>query len=284
MRPRWSRLGSPCSRSRWSRLGSPRLRRPTARTWRWPPRPRAQRPTPRIAFPPGGAARRAGDVIGKVLGRQRGALRRARAAHHRLLARWRPGSAASRRAAPSPCRSRPRRAASATGARRGDAARFSDRIHPGRTAQDGQPAAGDRRADRARAGRRSHRRARARRRPRRFRPALRLAGARPHRRPLRQPAGLRAGEGSRRFRGMDIAAPTGTAILAPAAGIVTFAKPGLYLTGGTVLLDHGHGVSSNFLHPSRIDVKARRPRRLRARPSARSARPVARPAHTCTGA
>ncbi|MCD9046595.1 MULTISPECIES: M23 family metallopeptidase [unclassified Luteimonas] len=54
--------------------------------------------------------------------------------------------------------------------------------------------------------------------------------------------------------GMDIAAPTGTPIRAPAAGIVTFAAPDLYLTGGTVLLDHGHGVSSNFLHMSRIDV------------------------------
>ncbi len=56
--------------------------------------------------------------------------------------------------------------------------------------------------------------------------------------------------------GMDIAAPTGTAIKAPAAGIVTFAGPDLYLTGGTVLLDHGHGISSNFLHLSRLDVKA----------------------------
>jgi len=55
--------------------------------------------------------------------------------------------------------------------------------------------------------------------------------------------------------GMDIAAPDGTPIMAPAAGVVTFADPGLYLTGGTVLLDHGHGVSSNFLHLSRIDVK-----------------------------
>ena len=54
--------------------------------------------------------------------------------------------------------------------------------------------------------------------------------------------------------GMDIAAPTGTPVKAPAAGIVTFADPGLYLTGGTVLIDHGHGVSSNFLHLSRIDV------------------------------
>ncbi|KQY52155.1 M23 family metallopeptidase [Lysobacter sp. Root494] len=55
--------------------------------------------------------------------------------------------------------------------------------------------------------------------------------------------------------GMDIAAPQGTPVLAPAAGVVTFANADLYLTGGTVLLDHGHGVSSNFLHLSRIDVK-----------------------------
>lgn len=55
--------------------------------------------------------------------------------------------------------------------------------------------------------------------------------------------------------GMDIAAPTGTPVKAPAAGVVTFADADLYLTGGTVLLDHGHGVSSNFLHLSRIDVE-----------------------------
>ena len=55
--------------------------------------------------------------------------------------------------------------------------------------------------------------------------------------------------------GMDIAAPAGTPVKAPAAGIVTFAAPALYLTGGTLLIDHGHGVSSNFLHLSRIDVK-----------------------------
>jgi len=55
--------------------------------------------------------------------------------------------------------------------------------------------------------------------------------------------------------GMDIAAANRTPVKAPADGVVTFAEPGLYLTGGTVVLDHGHGISSNFLHLSRIDAK-----------------------------
>jgi murein DD-endopeptidase MepM/ murein hydrolase activator NlpD len=55
--------------------------------------------------------------------------------------------------------------------------------------------------------------------------------------------------------GLDVAAKQGTPIKAPAAGIITFAKPDLYLTGGTLLIDHGMGVSSNFLHLSRLDVK-----------------------------
>lgn len=54
--------------------------------------------------------------------------------------------------------------------------------------------------------------------------------------------------------GMDIAVAQGTPVHAPAAGVITFADAGLYLTGGTVVLDHGHGVSSSFLHLSRIDV------------------------------
>lgn len=55
--------------------------------------------------------------------------------------------------------------------------------------------------------------------------------------------------------GMDIAAAQGTPVKAPAAGLVTFANTNLYLTGGTLLIDHGQGVSSNFLHLSRIDVR-----------------------------
>ena len=53
--------------------------------------------------------------------------------------------------------------------------------------------------------------------------------------------------------GMDIAAATGTPVKAPAAGRVVFADD-LYLTGGTVLIDHGHGIGSNFLHLSKMNV------------------------------
>ena len=55
--------------------------------------------------------------------------------------------------------------------------------------------------------------------------------------------------------GLHMAVPQGTPIHAPAAGIVTFAEPDLVLTGGTVLIDHGFGLSSSFLHMSRLDVK-----------------------------
>ncbi|QYR53963.1 M23 family metallopeptidase [Lysobacter soyae] len=55
--------------------------------------------------------------------------------------------------------------------------------------------------------------------------------------------------------GADIAAPAGTPIKAPADGVISFANKDLYLTGGTVVLDHGFGVSTNYLHMSRIDVK-----------------------------
>lgn len=54
--------------------------------------------------------------------------------------------------------------------------------------------------------------------------------------------------------GVDIAAPTGTPVRAPAGGVVRLAEPDFYLTGGTLLIDHGHGLMSAFLHLSAIDV------------------------------
>lgn len=54
--------------------------------------------------------------------------------------------------------------------------------------------------------------------------------------------------------GVDIAAPTGTPIHADSAGIVTLAEHDLYFTGGTVIVDHGYGLSTIYQHMSRLDV------------------------------
>lgn len=64
------------------------------------------------------------------------------------------------------------------------------------------------------------------------------------------------GEPRRPHYGIDIAAPTGTPVVAPAAGRVTLAATDHYYTGGTIILDHGHGVSSAFLHMDTVTVKA----------------------------
>ena len=58
--------------------------------------------------------------------------------------------------------------------------------------------------------------------------------------------------------GVDVAAPTGTPVVAPAPGIISFAHPDLYYSGGTIILDHGQGLSSTFLHLSEVLVEARR--------------------------
>ncbi len=54
--------------------------------------------------------------------------------------------------------------------------------------------------------------------------------------------------------GLDIAVPTGTPVHAPAAGLVTLARD-LYLSGNTVIIDHGAGISSVLLHMSRLEVE-----------------------------
>jgi murein DD-endopeptidase MepM/ murein hydrolase activator NlpD len=55
--------------------------------------------------------------------------------------------------------------------------------------------------------------------------------------------------------GVDVAAPQGTPVYAPAAGVVTLAEPDLYFSGGTVILDHGYRLSSTFLHMSEVSVQ-----------------------------
>ena len=54
--------------------------------------------------------------------------------------------------------------------------------------------------------------------------------------------------------GVDVAVPTGTPVLAPAAGQVTLAEADLFYSGGTIIVDHGYGLSSSFLHLSAVEV------------------------------
>jgi len=55
--------------------------------------------------------------------------------------------------------------------------------------------------------------------------------------------------------GVDIAAPAGTPAYAPADGLVVLAEDDLYYTGGTVILDHGYGLTSAFLHMQDVTVE-----------------------------
>jgi len=63
------------------------------------------------------------------------------------------------------------------------------------------------------------------------------------------------GEPRRPHYGVDIAAPRGTLVRAPAGGIVTLSHAGMFFSGKTLILDHGLGLSSSFLHLDKILVK-----------------------------
>jgi hypothetical protein len=54
--------------------------------------------------------------------------------------------------------------------------------------------------------------------------------------------------------GVDIAAPAGTPVVAAAGGTVRLAET-LFLTGNTILIDHGYGLETSYAHLSRLDVK-----------------------------
>jgi murein DD-endopeptidase MepM/ murein hydrolase activator NlpD len=63
------------------------------------------------------------------------------------------------------------------------------------------------------------------------------------------------GQPRRPHYGIDIARPTGTPVMAPASGIISLAHTDMFFSGGTIMLDHGHGLSSSFLHLSKLHVK-----------------------------
>ena len=55
--------------------------------------------------------------------------------------------------------------------------------------------------------------------------------------------------------GLDFAASEGTKIKAMLDGVVTLSEKDLYYTGGTIIFDHGHGVSSLYMHMKNVDVE-----------------------------
>ncbi len=57
--------------------------------------------------------------------------------------------------------------------------------------------------------------------------------------------------------GVDLAAPEGSPVVAPAAGTIAFAETDLHFEGGLIMIDHGQGLVSVYLHLSRVDVLPR---------------------------
>ena len=62
------------------------------------------------------------------------------------------------------------------------------------------------------------------------------------------------GEPRRPHFGVDVARPTGTPVVAPLPGVVSLAYDNMFFSGGTLILDHGHGISSTFIHLSKLLV------------------------------
>ena len=63
------------------------------------------------------------------------------------------------------------------------------------------------------------------------------------------------GQPRRPHFGVDIAAPQGSSVSAPASGRVLLTHDNMYFSGGTLILDHGHGITSTFIHLYKILVK-----------------------------
>ena len=55
--------------------------------------------------------------------------------------------------------------------------------------------------------------------------------------------------------GIDFAAKEGTKIKAMIDGTTTMVEPDLFYTGGTLIFDHGHGISTLYMHMQKIYVK-----------------------------
>ena len=67
------------------------------------------------------------------------------------------------------------------------------------------------------------------------------------------------GKPKRPHYGVDIAAPTGTPVKAPADGIVSMAHNDMFYSGGTLIVDHGHGLSTTYMHLHKLLVEEGQP-------------------------
>ena len=63
------------------------------------------------------------------------------------------------------------------------------------------------------------------------------------------------GEPRRPHFGVDIAAPTGTPVIAPADGQVTLVHPDMFFNGKSIVLDHGLGFTTVYIHLSDASVQ-----------------------------
>ena len=63
------------------------------------------------------------------------------------------------------------------------------------------------------------------------------------------------GKPRRPHYGIDIAAEKGSKVISPTDAIVRLSEKDLYFTGGTIMLDHGHGITSVYSHLSKVLVK-----------------------------
>ncbi len=63
------------------------------------------------------------------------------------------------------------------------------------------------------------------------------------------------GKPGRPHYGVDYAGPVGAPVKAPAGGKVVLVHPDMFYSGGTLIVDHGMGLFSSFIHLSKILVK-----------------------------
>ena len=63
------------------------------------------------------------------------------------------------------------------------------------------------------------------------------------------------GKPRRPHYGIDFHAPEGTPVKSMMDGVVTLVENNMYFTGGTIIFDHGHGISTLYMHMKDINVK-----------------------------